>query len=55
MMYQKDNDVKCFGVTFEDAAVRSGVPEATSKWYVMWARKLISFASFQFERSFFID
>lgn len=43
-MYQKDNDVKEFGVAFEDAAARSGVPEETSRWYVMWARKRIRFA-----------
>ena len=53
-MYQKDNDVKDFGVTFENAIVSSGKPKATSTWYVMWARKLIRFASFQFERSFFV-
>jgi len=52
-MYQKDNDVKDFGGAFEEAVVRSGVPEATSRWYVRWARKLIRFASFQFKRSFF--
>ena len=52
-MYQKDNDVKDFGVTLEDAIVRSGVPEETSRWYVMWARKLIRFPSFQAERNFF--
>jgi len=54
-MYQKDNDVKEFRVTFENATVRSGITKATSKWYVRWARKLIRFASFQFKRSFFID
>jgi len=38
-MYKKENDVKDFWVTFEDAVVRSGVLETTSERYVRWARK----------------
>ncbi len=38
-MYKKENDVKDFWVTFEDAVVRSGVPGKTSERYVRWVRK----------------
>ena len=54
-MYQKEDGVKDFGIAFEDAIVRSGMPEATPRWYVMWTRKPIRFASFQAERSFLVD
>jgi len=33
------NDVNNFWAEFGDAVVGSGVPEATAKWYVRWARK----------------
>jgi len=28
-----------FWVTYGDAVVDSGIPEATAKWYVRWARR----------------
>lgn len=38
-MRKKAKDVKDFWVAYGDAVVDSGIPEATAKWYVRWARK----------------
>ena len=45
-MDQKENEVKGSWAAFEEASVRSGVPKATSKWYVRWAHKFAVSSNF---------